>query len=433
VRGESRESVIIRLKDNLPSRVDETTQTVFFTGKHACRWSTPWPTAATEGLAVQDLSLDGNRQNDPKVAMLGGIRFLNPVNCTISNVDISNVQGFGIHLHTFQEGPRGTNNRILNNRVHLVREWYLPGGRAVNPKSMIGIQLSSFLHESVNGAALHLGRLPDKYFPSRATGNLIEGNFVEGGSHAISMSNASDNILRRNTTTNSSHRGFILCGTCDGNLIEDNRCSDHGSTAIHLAYDCSRNAIRRNRVEGTRGGEGDGIKTYVNCNGNIIEENVVTDVAGAGIRVGHGANDNIIRNNVIACAKPWKADAIVPTCGIKVCAFLQAQKTLHFSADPARPAVLTANGNIVTGNKITGTTFGVVLTDDHRAPGSVRGNVIMANIIQKTFRGVHSMGVVGSQVDNVIAYNRFSENDWDVVTDFEKDNRVYANTRGGRE
>src|SRR5207249_11413015 len=160
---------------------------------------------------------------------------------------------------------------------------------------------------------------------------------IEGGSHAIGLTNATNNIIRNNTTTNSSHRGIILSSTSDHNLVEENQLSDHGSTGIHLVYNSDRNIIRKNRVQGTRAqAEGDGIKAYVNCNGNLIEENVVVDIAKAGIRIGHGANDNIIRKNEIINTK-----GVLPsTVGIKISAIFEAQQKVPLAGNPSK---LTAN------------------------------------------------------------------------------------------
>jgi parallel beta-helix repeat protein len=422
VRGESREKVIIRLQERLPARTNEATQSAFFTGKNAYSLS---QTGGTNRITIQDLSLDANRAHDPNIALLGGIRLINPAHCKIRNIDIANVQNFGISLYANKNGQGATNNQVIGNSIHLVREWYLPDG-GINQASLIGIELGSAVYGQNNGAEKNLTRKSGQYLASKASENLFEGNFVEGGSHAIVLVNAAKNIVRHNTTTNSSHRGIMLISTSDQNIIEDNRLSDHGSTGIHLAYNSDNNTIRKNRVQGTRAiAEGDGIKAYGNCNRNSITGNVVVDVAKAGIRLGHGANDNTIRDNEISNTK-----GILPlTVGIKISAAFEAQlkSKIRFMDDRGVKAPLTANRNQVVGNKITGTYFGIVLTDDAKIPGSVKNNTINRNAISNTFRAIHSNGVVGSQINNVISLNIFHKNDWDVVTDFLKLNKVFSN------
>jgi parallel beta-helix repeat protein len=419
IRGESREKVIIQLKEHLPARTSEATQTAFFTGKNAYSYT---HTGGTNGITIRDISLDANRQYDPNIALLGGIRFINSVRCKISNVDISNVQSFGIILRATSDGQGAKNNEIVNNRIHLVREWYLPNG-GINPTSLIGIALGSSTYGENNGADKSLTRIPGKYIISKSNENLIEGNFVEGGSHAIGLSNAMNNTIRHNITTNSSHRGIILSSTADHNLIEDNQLSDHGSTGIHLAYNSDRNIVRKNRVQGTRAiAEGDGIKAYVNCNGNLIEENVVVDIAKAGIRIGHGANDNIIRKNEIINTK-----GVMPsTVGIKISAMFEAQRKVPLTDNTSQ---LTADRNKVIGNKINGTYRGILLTDEGKIPRSVRDNVIRENTIENTSIAIDSSGVLGSQVDNTISSNIFHQNARNITTDLLKSNKVSSNTR----
>jgi parallel beta-helix repeat protein len=423
IRGESRGEVIIRLQERLPKRINEATQTAFFTGKNAYSLT---QTAGTNRITIQDLSLDANRTRDPNVALLGGIRFINPVHCTIRNIDIANVQIFGISLQATKAGQGATNNQVVGNSIHLVREWYLPGG-GINQTSLIGIELGSSVYGSINEAEKNLIRKPDQYLASKASENLLEGNFVEGGSHAIVLANAVNNILRHNTTTNSSHRGIMVTATSDQNLIEENQLSDHGSTGIHLAYNSDNNVIRKNKVQGTRAvAEGDGIKAYVNCNRNIITENIVVDIAKAGIRIGHGANDNIIRGNEIRNTK-----GVAPlTVGIKIgAAFeVQLQGHLRLTDNQGNVTLLTAHRNQVIDNKITGTYFGIILTDDAKISGSVQNNIISHNTIENTFRAIHSNGVVKSQVNNIISFNIFHNNNWDIVTDFLKENQVSSNT-----
>lgn len=417
IRGESREKVTIQLKGYLPARANEATQTAFFTGKNAYSYTHP---GGTNRVTIQDISLDANRQHDPNIALLGGIRFINPIECKINNINISNVQSFGIVLRATSDGQGARNNKIVNNKISLEREWYLPNG-GINPASLMGLVIGSSTYGENNGAEKNLTRIPGEYIESKADKNLIEGNFIEGGSHAIGLSNAVNNIIRHNTTTNSSHRGIILSSTADHNLIEENQLSDHGSTGIHLVYNSDRNIIRKNRVQGIRTvAEGDGIKAYVNCNGNLIEENIMIDIAKAGIRIGHGANDNVIRKNEILYTK----GVLLSTVGIKISAMFEAQ---HKILTQSKALTLTANRNQVIGNTIKGTYRGIILTDEGNISGSVRENLIRENNIENTYTAIDSNGILGSQIDNIILSNIFRQNTKNIITDLLKSNKVSSN------
>jgi parallel beta-helix repeat protein len=118
------------------------------------------------------------------------------------------------------------------------------------------------------------------------------------------------------------------------------------------------------------GVEGDGIKSYVNCNYNTFTNNNVSNFYITGIRVAHGADNNIIQNNTIN----GNSNAI--QYGIRILANTLAQ----YNAGLTFGDQLTADDNNATLNNISNVNVGVLVGDEKSFPPTNRvGNVITPN------------------------------------------------------
>ncbi|WP_407543767.1 NosD domain-containing protein (plasmid) [Deinococcus radiomollis] len=409
IRGEGR--VILKIADGTPARTVEMNQTAFFTGKNAY---TNLTSAGTYGVSIENLELDMNQPN-ARNALLGAVKLLGAQGCTVRGLTVTSFIAtdqdscFGIQVSTYANSPDCFGNVVENNTVHMTRDWYT-GASTGNPSDTgvtvngvvthgagfvansqnqinhIGITLSSATggDGGRNGAHLDDTRNPaNGYLASRCYGNTVKGNRIDGGSHGISLTNARENVISDNQTENSAHRGIISTPTCDNNRIERNTCTDHGSTAIHFAYDSRGNIVRGNVVNGVRNlSEGDGIKAYVLCSGNIIEGNTVINAGRQGIRVAHGSNYNIIRGNQVTWTKgPGVAGQQSQTdyqytTGIMVKGMSQPQ----YDAGLTAAAMFIAVGNTVEGNTVRGTYKGYELkTDSNNTASAVIGNKLLGN------------------------------------------------------
>ncbi|MGG9970625.1 right-handed parallel beta-helix repeat-containing protein [Ferruginibacter sp. SUN002] len=377
ITGAGIDKTILRLINNLPARTDEARQTAIFTGKRSYSLN---QSAATKNITIQSLSIDLQKPekefNIENFAMLGGIRLINAMNCIIDSVKIINPQKFGIGLFATKTGKACSLNIVKNCVVEMQGGWYLQMEPFIIPRSnetCIGIQVASYEGYKNNGAATTLNRKNKHYVASKTKKNIIMNNTITGGSHGISLPNSCNNSILNNRIEGCSNRGIIIISCSDNNLIERNTIINSGSTAIHLAFNCNYNKIKRNTIDGILGVEGDGIKSYINCNNNIITENIVKNFALTGIRVSHGANNNTIKKNYIT------GNAKDNQTGIKVIA-----NNKNFYADGMKfNNKLTAKGNICIDNTISNVGTGITVGDEMNLSNSIQNNTVSGNTFKK--------------------------------------------------
>lgn len=384
IEGAGINKTVIRVIKNLPARTDEYSQTAVFTGMHAYSLA---DSSSTRNIVIRNLTIDLQKDSAEfdlsRFSMLGGIRLINPVNCIVDSIKIINPPKFGIGLFATKDGKLCTDNTIKNCTVLMQDNWYLQLSPEIIPRSnesCIGIELASYCGDNNNGAATHLDRKNPDYFISKTRENTIVNNVVAGGSHGISMSNAHSNKILSNVIENCSARGIIIISCTDSNLVYSNKFKNIGSTAIHLAYNCNRNFIKKNLIDGVLGVEGDGIKSYINCNGNRIEGNVIKNFARTGIRVSHGANSNSIAANKI-----YGNGAAIQT-GIKIISNNKMQYNEGFRFENT----LTAKNNVCKNNVIANVNYGVIIGDEIDIPNSVQKNKMSGNKFEKVSNRISS-------------------------------------------
>lgn len=373
VAGSGVDKTILKLMNGLTPRSNEANQTAIFTGVQSYSLS---HSGSTKNITIKSLTIDLQKNDKEfdisKFPMLGGIRLINPMNCLIDSVRILNPQKFGIGLFATQKGSSCSTNTITNSTVVMQKDWYLQMTPEIIPRSnesCIGIELSSFSGPNNNGAAIFLERKNENYIASKTRKNKISNNLISGGSHGISLSNSSDNIISGNNITDCSNRGIIIMSCSDSNQITKNIISQSGSTAIHLAYGCNYNIISGNMVKGVLGVEGDGIKSYINCNFNRITKNSISKFAKTGIRVSHGANNNIIEENNIV------GDNKNDQTGIKII----ANNSVQYNVGLTFQNKLTAKNNICNKNTIANVNNGILIDDELKISSSTEKNKHLNN------------------------------------------------------
>lgn len=379
INGEGQKTTLL-LKKGLPQRIDNRWQAAVFMGTEQYKgMGSLNSTVVNSDITIRDLCIDLQRdvENLDKTGdsfpMMGGINILNADYCTIKNVNIKNTWIYGISLFCNGDSKKDlTGNLIEDCTIELTNNWYdTPNNPRFQPP-LIGIELASEISSfSNNGAGISLTRTPEMYFPSRTYNNTIKNCKIVGGSHGISLSNARNNVIEGNTISDCSNRGIILSATSDENVIRNNKVNNIGSTAIHLSYNSDKNKIYGNEVDGVLCCEGDGIKAYVNCNENEIYDNIVKNFATTGIRVAHGANKNIIRNNKIDGGKNSRGKY-----GIKILANTNNQ---YFTDNLKFDDKLTANDNVCKDNIITNIETPVKVGDEVFPTGNTFQNNVVSN------------------------------------------------------
>ena len=366
VSGSGMDKTVLKLQQNLPPRRNEKTQTAVFTGEKAYSLNR---SASTKNISIRNLTIDLSAASpdsaNSQLPMLGGIRFINPVGCLVDSVRIIRPPRFGIGFFSTQKGRSCSSNRISNCKIEMDPDWYeIKTDSFIRPrqKSLIGIELSSFHGPDNNGAGKYLSRNNPLYFPSRTSRNIVSKNSISGGSHGISLSNACSNTIAENNIFGSSHRGIIIISTSDNNTISENNIFNIGSTGIHLAYGCESNLIAGNSIDSVFGMEGDGIKSYINCNLNRFMNNRVSHFSRYGIRVAHGANENEISDNSI------KGDGRAGQTGVAIIARLGKDFGHIFPFDDE----LRSDKNLCRDNEISNTEYGI-------AGGGGPGSIIEGN------------------------------------------------------
>ena len=378
---------LIKLETNLPPRTSNITQGAILMGTPQTN-DVGYPNSdlPNKGILIENLSIDTQRPADNLDAtgnsfpMMGGILIYNAVNCTIKNVKISNPWIWGISISCNYDSTEDvTNNTIEDCKVELTPNWYdTPNNPRWKPP-LIGIQLTSYVKNygaTNNGALNNLTRDNEDYLPSRVYGNTIKNCYISNGSHGISLSNVKQNNIIGNQIKGCSNRGIIMTSTSDENIISENRVSDIGSTGIHLAYNCNSNQILKNNVSNITCCEGDGIKTYINCNYNVIKENVVTNFAVTGIRVAHVADNNVISDNKINGGSSNRSGKY----GIKI---LSNSYNQYYVDQLTYNDELTAKDNVCELNTISNVETPIKVGDEviRSTPiDNVNGNIVKDNV-----------------------------------------------------
>lgn len=143
--------------------------------------------------------------------------------------------------------------------------------------------------------------LPKKIYPVK--GVTVEDNQISGYGNGISMSLTDTDTVTDNQVTmkkTSSYSNFgIYAQDSRGSVISRNTVSGTANTGIYLsgsvyaAGSKQRNLVERNAVSGAGG---DGIYLQSVNTSSATQKNTVKSVAGSGIRVNAGKNNNVLGN-----------------------------------------------------------------------------------------------------------------------------------------
>ena len=143
--------------------------------------------------------------------------------------------------------------------------------------------------------------LPKKIYPVK--GVTVEDNQISGYGNGISMSLTDTDTVTDNQVTmkkTSSYSNFgIYAQDSRGSVISRNTVSGTANTGIYLSGSVyaagseQRNLVEQNTV--SRAG-GDGIYLQSVNTSSTAQKNTVKSVAGSGIRVNAGKNNNVLGN-----------------------------------------------------------------------------------------------------------------------------------------
>jgi parallel beta-helix repeat protein len=79
-------------------------------------------------------------------------------------------------------------------------------------------------------------------------GNVLERNWISGGTHGVAISGSSRNRVVNNTITSNTHRNINICPAASYNLVLGNTLLEAGSSAVAMAYGSSRNTVSHNII-----------------------------------------------------------------------------------------------------------------------------------------------------------------------------------------
>lgn len=192
-------------------------------------------------------------------------------------------------------------NLIENNHIFMTED--RPFGTY---SSLIGIHISG---KHINAYA-GLDTSEEVIQPTKICfNNIVTNNFIEGGTHGISIMASERNVINNNIVRKNSHRNIILSPNSSYNQISGNSCIDFGSSGIHLAYGSSYNNIVGNNVYSSKKnqlhkGEGESaIQCYVHSKYNNIANNRVYSNSNYGIYTAIHCNGINIQGNYIEGGK----------------------------------------------------------------------------------------------------------------------------------
>ena len=231
------------------------------------------------------------------------IRFMNYEDSTAENntmvnvgngVDISSVSSNTHQTPGYDDGPdmlKNRNLRVAGNYISLARTTSIGGIAWI----CSGIKVSGY-NMKKDGAVL-----PKKIYPVK--GVTVEDNQISGYGNGISMSLTDTDTVTDNQVTmkkTSSYSNFgIYAQDSRGSVISRNTVSGTANTGIYLsgsvyaAGSKQKNLVERNAVSGAGG---DGIYLQSVNTSSAAQKNTVKSVAGSGIRVNAGKNNNVLGN-----------------------------------------------------------------------------------------------------------------------------------------
>jgi titin len=205
------------------------------------------------------------------------------------------------------------------------------------------------------------------------TGKVALGNHGPSGASGIYLPTGSDNNLIGGTTAgarnviSANDSGLKIGGS--GNVIESN----------YIGTDITGTQALGNREGGV------GIEGTNNTVGgttpeaqNLISGNRAGFAANGGVSLGGGATGNVVEGNYIGTDVTGAA-ALGNDIGVSIGA---------------------ASNNTITGNVISGSTYGGVIIDTNGgAPNLTTGNVVQNNLIGTDAAGTHALGNAGVAVE----------------------------------
>lgn len=235
------------------------------------------------------------------------IRFMNYEDSTAENntmvnvgngVDISSVSSNTHQTPGYDDGPdmlKNRNLRVAGNYISLARTTSIGGIAWI----CSGIKVSGY-NMKKDGAVL-----PKKIYPVK--GVTVEDNQISGYGNGISMSLTDTDTVTDNQVTmkkTSSYSNFgIYAQDSRGSVISRNTVSGTANTGIYLsgsvyaAGSKQKNLVERNAVSGAGG---DGIYLQSVNTSSAAQKNTVKSVAGSGIRVNAGKNNNVLGNTCLS-------------------------------------------------------------------------------------------------------------------------------------
>jgi len=232
--------------------------------------------AVLEGITVE--------ANAAMVAIL----LSDAVDCRIEHCRVAGLRDGheGIHIHY-----GCVNTLVRNNRIEA----------DATQGSLVCIAIASPMAEGIAGFFLGNGGQVT-YLPETTYGNVMEGNYITGGTHGIAICGSSRNRIVNNTIADNSHRNINICPASRQNIITHNTLLNAGSSAVAMAYGSSLNLVAHNVIQSCVTGVGydrDAIHAYVGSCGNTIADNQITGDFRYGVYLAASARHNMVQNNAI--------------------------------------------------------------------------------------------------------------------------------------
>jgi parallel beta-helix repeat protein len=141
-----------------------------------------------------------------------------------------------------------------------------------------------------------------KYIEETTCDNVIEGNYIDGGTHGIMIWAACRNRIVNNTITHSIARNINICPASRHNVVLGNSLLESGSSAVAMAYGSNFNLVAHNKVishSTSVGVDRDAIHSYVACRHNMIVGNTITGDFRYGVYLAVSPAQTVVQGNII--------------------------------------------------------------------------------------------------------------------------------------
>ncbi len=347
--------------------------------------------SGTTGMGVKNLTVDGNKANNNDATTGFGINFDTVTNSFVSNCYVHDCDAAGIRFvdssaiwitdnYTKDNDGSGieasSNNYAIITNNNSDTDGVNAGSYSVSCTGDF-IVLSKNTIKDADIGSIHFGHVGFPVTHSICIGNTLDTTSGSGETNAALLVNeATYCVIGNNTIKDGGSRGILVFTVGKNLVIENNNIYNCAKGGIRSTVSFTKNiAIIGNIIDTITAAGEDGI-VLANCDGFVINDNIVVAAKKSAIRVGSDSTNGSISGNIAKNSQTSGGIVLFDTgnSGIviegNICYDDQSPKTQTYGIIISN----NSDGNIVKNNIVQGNLTGGI------SSGTASNNIIEDNI-----------------------------------------------------